>query len=287
MNNLILLNNFNQYTLLFIFLLFSNLAYPQIKIEIQNTDIDDISAISICLENNEMIKNTIFKTIAKTIIVDAEGYNKIRLSHVGYYDTTLVIKDFTESYAIVLIPKVLELNEIVIKNLKSFTHIDKRKNNNQTLRFALEENTVWYFDINLSDLEVKELYEIHIKLYNICREDKIEISLYETFNDAVNLIPFHKETIDLKMLKNNDLPIFDHKKINVNINKYLLVGLKIIPIGKNRPKEPTFVVTAFQEKETQIYYQKENKTIHKMPNEHYLKYFNAYPLLVKTIKYGK
>lgn len=276
-----------KYNIAFLFLMISNICSAQVKIEILNADIDDISVISLCLENNEMIKSTIFKTISKTIIVEAEGYNKIRLSHIGYYDTTLVIKDFKESHTILLRPKVLELNEITVRNLKSFTHIDKRKNKSQTLLFALEENVVWYFDINLSDLEVKELYEVNIELDNICSEDKIEIGLYETFNDAVNLEPFYKDTITLKTLKNNVLSVFNHKNTNVKITEDFLVGLKIIPIKKNRPKKPTSVVTVFQKTETQIYYQKEKETIYKMPNEHYSKYFNAYPLLVKTIKYGK
>jgi ABC-type bacteriocin/lantibiotic exporter with double-glycine peptidase domain len=63
--------------------------------------------------------------------------------------------------------------------------------------------------------------------------------------------------------------------------------LEIIPIKPDRPIKPTFVVTAFQNKETQIYYQNEKNSISKMPNEYFLKHFDGYPLLVKTVKYGK
>jgi hypothetical protein len=87
--------------------------------------------------------------------------------------------------------------------------------------------------------------------------------------------------------------VFSHSKTKVSVTEDFMVGLKVIPISVNRPKHPTSVLTAFQEKETQIYYyqkeknQKEKNIISKMPNDYYLKYFNGYPLLVKTIKYGK
>jgi hypothetical protein len=161
--------NHVKYTILF--LLISNLSIAQIKIEIQNKDIDDISAINVCLENSQVIKNTMTKSVGKTIFIEANGYNKIRLSHIGYYDTTLVIKDFTESHTILLRPKVIQLNEVVVKSLQSLTHIDKRKKKSQIMKFVLTENRIWYFEINLSHLEIKELYEVNIELSNIIQNN--------------------------------------------------------------------------------------------------------------------
>lgn len=270
-----------------LFLLISIHGIAQIKIEIQNEDIDDVCAISVCVENNEDIKGVKATCTGKTLFVETNGYNKIRLSHIGYYDTALVIGSSSESHTLLLRPKVIELNEVIVKDIKPFVHVDKKKGKSKTMSFALNENTIWYFEIDLSHLDVKELYEVNVELSNICREDDIAITLYGTLNDAVNNAPFYKKVVALEGIDNKILKVFDHTETNLTVAENFILGLKIIPIKPDRPIKPTFVVTAFQNKETQIYYQNEKNSISKMPNEYFLRHFDGYPLLVKTVKYGK
>ncbi|GAB4400067.1 MAG: hypothetical protein OHK0053_21200 [Microscillaceae bacterium] len=153
-----------MYSKTLLFLSVSNLCLAQIKIEIKNEDIEDVSVINVCLENEEVIKSVSFNHIGKILFIEAEGYDRIILSHVGYHDSILDIKNYTASYTISLRPKIIELNEVLIKIHQPLTYTEKRKSNKETLLFHLENNIRWYFNIELSHLEMTELYEVKIVL---------------------------------------------------------------------------------------------------------------------------
>jgi len=271
----------------FALILRCNICISQCSLEIKNRDIEDISLITICLENDQFIEYTTTKTQGGKLFFEVKDFKKIRVSHIGYFDTSLLIKSTETSYSVLLRPKVVELGEVIIKKLQSFMQIEEKNRKGKNLLFNLEANRTWYFNVGLTKLGVKRLEEISIELNNSHKNHQIEVGFFENVNAAINSTPTFIDTIDLKKAKNNLLKIFTYKQNNVLMMDDFIIGIKLLLSEAGSPKHPIAVVTKFQENETQVYYQTERGILHKMPSEHYLKNFGAYPMLVSTIKYEK
>lgn len=280
--------NFLQKTaLIVIFVLLKNVCFSQYILEIQNSEIEDISSITICLENEAFIQYILPKVEGKKLSFEIKDFKSIKVSHIGYYDTTILVNEKQTTYSILLRPKIVELDEVVIKRLKSYTYVEKKNRKGNNLLFNLEANKIWYFNISLTYFGVKRLDELSIELNNNDKHNQIEVQFFEDINAAVNNRPKFIYTIDLKKEKSNLVKIFNYKENNIFLMDDFILGLRLrLPEG-NRQKNPIAVVTKFQENETQVYYQTEKGIIHKMPNEHYFKNFGGYPILVSTIKYEK
>jgi hypothetical protein len=136
-------------------------------------------------------------------------------------------------------------------------------------------------------LEVKRLDEMSIEFNNVNKQNQIEVGFFEDINAAVNGKPKFVNVIDMKREKNNLVRIFSYKENNQFIMDDFIISLRLLLPEGGRLKNPIAVMTKFQQNETQIYYQTERGIIHKMPNEHYLKNFGGYPILISVIKYEK
>lgn len=287
MSKLALYRNSLKYITITILLLTSTFGISQISIEIENREIDDVSLISICLESDEIVKYTAAKPVGNKLFIETNGFKNIRISHIGYYDTSFIINSMNSAYSILLRPKVVELTDVVIRKLQSFTNTENRNRKGHNLFFTLEESKIWYFKLGMPELGVKKLDELSIELSNVHKQDMVEVALYESINDVVNSIPIFIDTIILKKVNSNFVQVFGSEQKKLPIVDDFVLGIRGVLINKNRPKNPLSIVTRFQEIQTQLYYQTEKGIIHKIPNEHYLKNFGGYPSLVKSIKYGK
>lgn len=278
-----------KYLLTLLLLSMSFFCFSQIRIEIQNNEIEDVSAFSVSSENNEAIKLISFKVEKKTIIIQDQDYKSIRLSHIGYFDTLILLKSLnnTTSYKILLTPKITELTEVVVKELKSFTHKEDKGKKGKSLLFNLDENKTWYFNINLNTLQAKRLDKLSVLLSRSYKEDKIEVVIFKTINDAVSGLHFYRDTIELNNINENIITVLSCKENNLFLNEDFIIGFKLLSERKDKSKSSTSILTKFQKVVTQIYYQTEKGIIHKMPTEHYFKYFQGYPILVNIIEYEK
>jgi hypothetical protein len=281
-----LINRFPNYILIFLFFTYSNFSFSQITVGIKNTDIEDVSAINIIAENNEVIKSVNFRTINKTLFIESARYEKLNFSHIGFYDTTIVIKSSKESHFILLRPKINELKEVVIRPLQSYIHTEKRERK-KILLFPLSRDKIWYFLVNISKLEAKKIKELSIQLRDVDKNELVEVTLYETIKNVTNNDYLFKDTIRLSTVKNDNLKIVNDSNNNIALTDDFILGLRIISTAQPPSMKKNSVITRFQEEESQVYYQTENGIIHKIPNSRYFEYFNAYPSLLKRIQYEK
>lgn len=287
MRRFIITNSHFRIGTLFALILLRNTCFSQCILEIQNKEIDDISAISICLENEEFIQYTIPQAQGRKLLFEVKDFTRIRVSQIGYYDTTILIKNSQLSYSILLRPKIVVLDEVIVKKLQSYTHIEEKNRKGQNLLFQLEPNKTWYFNIGLTQLGAKRLDEISIEINTAHKQNKIEVRFFEDINAAINSRPRFIYIIDLKKEKNNLVKIFSYKQNNLFLMDDFIIGLRLLTPERDRYRHRIAVMTKFQQNETQIYYQTERGVIHKMPNEYYLKHFGGYPMLISTIKYEK
>lgn len=275
--------------LYFLFFVLSDNTFSQTKIEIRNTDIDDLSLISMSFENDSIVKALEFKTVDKFLLIENGYSGKIRLSHIGFYDTTVVISSANENHVVMLRPYVAELKEIIVREPKLLTVKERKNRGNHNMLFALEENSIWYFEIDLSVLEAKRLHELSIALENVDIKNSLEVTIFKTIHDAAKDNLIYRDTIPLSSIKNNFITVYNYKNNPTIPEDHFVLALKMIPlISTNSGKKGiASVVTAFREKGTNIYLQSERRIINKMPNEHYFRYFKSYPYLIKMIKYEK
>lgn len=273
--------------LLFILSLTFNISRSQINIEVKNTEIEDVSSFTISLENTSEIKLTNFKTKGKFLIVNEMEYKKIRVSFLGYYDTTLIIEENTKFYEIKLKQKIHELEEVKVNKFNKILLQDKREMKGQNLLFNLGDDKIWYFYINVNKYDLKKLFELYVELDNVCKEDILVVGFYLQIDDALIGNHFFTDTINLNQIKDNFLKIFDYTKNDLSINENFYASFQVIPIKKNRPKKATALVTKFQDSPNQILYQSNKGFLHKMPMNHYLQNFKGYPDIVKSMLYGK
>ena len=274
---------------IFLLIAISSICFSQTRIEILNSEIQDISAFSVSIENDESIKLISYKVENKTIIIPTQGYKYVRLSHMGYHDTLIQLnyQNTTSSYRILLDPKIIELAEVVVKNYKSYTHKEEKGKKGKSLLFSLEENKIWYFNINLNKLEVKRLDKLDVAFRGIYKQDKMEVVIFKTINDAVSGLSYHRDTIELNKIKDNTITVFSNRQNNLFLNEDFIIGFKLLSDRKIKPKNLTSLLSKFQQEITQIYYQTERGVIHKIPPEHYFKNFQGYPILINTIEYEK
>lgn len=275
--------------IIFLFNIFivSNLC-GQVRIRILNNEIDDLSSVTLLLEDSSIVKNISFKRFEKNGI---EFYYdlpcKIKLSLLGYYDTLLYINNRDSYCEFYLKQRIEELEPVFIKNLKQLKVVEEKNSKGSNLLFDLVSKQTIYFTINLEDYSPVKIISLDFKLENVQRDETLEVKLFNSISDIFIDNYLTKDSIELKNVKNNQLSIIRNNAFSFPYKNNFIVSIRQINKTNLNSKKKTSLVTKFTSNENQIYIQNNKSEIEKIPMSHYLKYFKGYPNVVKTIVYEK
>lgn len=242
------------------------------------------------LTNGRDIKSLWFEVRDRTLYFQKEvGYDKLTLSYLGFNDTVLDLKKISIPAKLKLSRKVIELSEVSISGYKPVNFVDKIDKKENIIWFNFSSKSMYLFDVDLTQIEAKQLYKMGIQLKNTNSKDSLVVYFYYNYNYAVNNQPIWVDTISLNNIGKKRIIVFDYDKNGIVIDDNCVVGFQLIQNNKNKSTKPTSILTLLQDNPTQIYL-KDNLSgiINKSPMEsHYFKNFKAYPKLFTTLVVGK
>jgi len=263
----------------------SQFCNAQVVVNIINPEIDSTAGLTIFYEND----SSLFKSemlSGKNFKVDTTKFRKITISHIGYKDTTVLLKNLLPFNNVLLVIDYKELQTVSVQKLQKYNQTDLQTKKGKRLFFRLSSNNTWYFTPELPK-GLRKIENLVLKFKNLTANDVVNFKLYANEVFVLKEEPFFKNSV-LISGKNIDnlVDVLDNLKQGIGIENGIIISISVEQKFINS-KAPPMILSEFKPETTQIYYQSSRNILHKFPMEHYLNNFGGYPHLSSDLTYLK
>lgn len=268
-----------------LFIIVTVTSWGQVLVTITNQEINEDVEFTLVYETDSSLYKSEELQKTKNFIVDTSKFTKLTISHVGYFDTTVLSKNLKAFNLIKLLPNYKLLETVVIKKLEEFSNSDLKTKKGMRLFFSLSSNFVWHFTIKLPE-GTSKLKSFKLCFKNLMPNDTLEFKLYNNKVDALNSEPFFSNRITVLDSKANLVDVLNGLNKNLDVENSFLISVSVHASNKDLIST-AMLLSKFKREETQIYYQGRKNELYKYPMKTYFENFSGYPHLSTEITFLK